>query len=325
MTREPASRGDGGEGTGAVPPPRSLQQLPLLLSSRRSRSAASGRAEQPGVGERCGELSGSDRDCGGGGADTPPSRARPPGAPPAPRAPGSRTPGARPRDRSFFASGRAHRKWRRRKPPGRRELFCAGVGWWPVARLVLEGQSRGSGGTWKPLAWKNYESFLRVASDALEPSRGHGAGARPAPVSGWRGFRTQRLLTQGRFFWVVGGTYTCPLWVLRPLLILRSVSARKACSPLPAATAAPSLHSYRYFPNIQVHHVLLDRLSLPEFMLRDTTDFLRGNVINFTQVLLCASSQLPTSCADFKINAFSIVCCAFMHLKSTWIFCELIR
>lgn len=116
-----------------------------------------------------------------------------------------------------------------------------------------------------------------------------------------------------------------PLWVLRPLLILRSVSARKACSPLPAATAAPSLHSYRYYPNIQVHHVLLDRLSLPEFKLRDTTDFLRGNVINFTQVLLCASSQLPTSCADFKINAFSIVCCAFMHLKSTWIFCELIR
>lgn len=71
MTRETVSRGDGGEGTGAVPPPRSLQQLPLLLSSRRPRSAASGRAEQPGVGERCGELSGSDRDCGaGGGART---------------------------------------------------------------------------------------------------------------------------------------------------------------------------------------------------------------------------------------------------------------
>lgn len=211
MTRETASRGDGGEGTGAVPPPRSLQQLPLLLSSRRSRSAASGRAEQPGVGE---EMRRALRQRQGlwrwRRADTPPSRARPPGAPPAPRAPGSRTPGARPRDRSFFASRRAHRKWRWRKPPGRRELFCAGLGWWPVPRLALEGQSRGSGGTWKPLAWKNYESFLRLAPDALEPSGGHGAGARPAPASGWCGFRTQRLLTQGRFFWVVGGTYTCP-------------------------------------------------------------------------------------------------------------------
>lgn len=211
MTRETASRGDGGEGTGAVPPPRSLQQLPLLLSSRRSRSAASGRAEQPGVGKRCGELSGSDRDCGGGGARTlplpePALQARPRHrAPPAAAHPE--------RDLGTGASPRAGGRTGSdvgRKPPGRRELFCAGLGWWPVARLALEGQSRGSGGTWKPLAWKNYESFLRLAPDALEPSGGHGAGARPAPASGWCGFRTQRLLTQGRFFWVVGGTYTCP-------------------------------------------------------------------------------------------------------------------
>lgn len=130
MTRETASRGDGGEGTGAVPPPRSLQQLPLLLSSRRSRSAASGRAEQPGVGKRCGELSGSDRDCGGGGARTlplpePALQARPRHrAPPAAAHPE--------RDLGTGASPRAGGRTGSdvgRKPPGRRELFCAGLGW----------------------------------------------------------------------------------------------------------------------------------------------------------------------------------------------------
>lgn len=57
MTRETASRGDGGEGTGAVPPPRSLQQLPPLLGSHRPWSTAAGCAEQPGVGERAAESS----------------------------------------------------------------------------------------------------------------------------------------------------------------------------------------------------------------------------------------------------------------------------
>lgn len=111
MTRESASRDDGGEGTGAVPPPApqsaatpALAGLPQTLERGVRVHGAAGclgemlRAlrQRPGPWRRRRRQR----------ADTPPSRARPPRASPTPRVPRSLTPGLRPPP----LSGRARRK-----------------------------------------------------------------------------------------------------------------------------------------------------------------------------------------------------------------------